>query len=97
MADAAVLKEKVALAREFLLQEGLIRRFGHVSAFDPDSGTVFITPDLAWIRGHLTSQDILAMDLDGNLIEGHGLPPFARQWNGSFTPPSIALARTRCR
>ncbi|HEY8693387.1 MAG TPA: class II aldolase/adducin family protein [Chloroflexota bacterium] len=68
MADIAELKEKVVLAREFLLHEGLIQRYGHISCYVPDEDMVLFTPNASAVRGRLRTGDIVCTDLDGNVV-----------------------------
>jgi L-fuculose-phosphate aldolase len=68
MADLAELKEKVVLAREFLLHEGLIQRYGHISCYSPQDGIVMLTPNASSVRGRLRPADIITTDLDGNVV-----------------------------
>lgn len=68
MPELAELKEKVVLAREFLLHEGLIERYGHISAYAPDQGLVLFTPNASAVRGRLRASDVVCTDLEGNLV-----------------------------
>ncbi len=70
MANLAELKEKVILAREFLLHEGLIQRYGHISCYAPEQGIVLLTPNASAVRGRLRPNDIVCTDLDGEVIGG---------------------------
>jgi ribulose-5-phosphate 4-epimerase/fuculose-1-phosphate aldolase len=70
VADVAELKEKVVLAREFLLHEGLIQRYGHISCYVPEEGVVLFTPNASAVRGRLRPSDLVCTDLDGNVVGG---------------------------
>lgn len=70
MADVAELKDKVVLAREFLLHEGLIQRYGHISCYVPEERMVLFTPNASAVRGRLRPSDIVCTDLDGNVVGG---------------------------
>ncbi len=79
--DPASLRVRLVEAIGVLVHEGLIDAFGHISARLP--GT-----DLALIPGHthlegkhigqLTPEDILTIDFNGEVVEGHGEPPGER-------------------
>src|ERR671933_54922 len=75
MTDLAVLKEKLALARRFLHEDGLIARYGHLSAFVPEQQLVLITPNAAEVRGRMTADDMLTITLDGERVAGRYEPP----------------------
>ncbi len=75
MTDVAALKEKLTLAREFLREDGLIARYGHLSAFVPEERVVLITPNAAEVRGRMTPADVVAITLDGEVMAGACRPP----------------------
>jgi ribulose-5-phosphate 4-epimerase/fuculose-1-phosphate aldolase len=69
------LKEKLVLAREFLREDGMIARYGHLSAYVPDEGLVLVTANAAAVRGRMTPADIVTLTLDGEQVAGaHDAP-----------------------
>src|SRR5205823_4064 len=55
--------------------QGLIGLFGHVSAFDPQSRRVLMTPGAGVDKATLQGADMLVMDLSGKVLEGETRPP----------------------
>jgi L-ribulose-5-phosphate 4-epimerase len=75
MDDLQELKEQVVIAREFLLQEKLISRYGHLSAFSPEQRLVLMTPNASEVHGRMQIDDVLTMRLDGEVVDGRVQPP----------------------
>jgi ribulose-5-phosphate 4-epimerase/fuculose-1-phosphate aldolase len=73
--DFDTLKEQLVQAREFLREDGLIARYGHLSAYAPDEQLVLITPNAASVRGRMTPADVLTITLDGEPVAGDYDPP----------------------
>jgi ribulose-5-phosphate 4-epimerase/fuculose-1-phosphate aldolase len=69
------LREKLATCTRILAMQGLIGLFGHVSAFDPQSRRVFMTPGMGRDKATLRGSDALVMDLSGKILEGEGRAP----------------------
>jgi L-fuculose-phosphate aldolase len=72
--EVDALKEKVAFACKILVVQGLADFLGHVSCKIPGTESVLISPratDLAGIR----KEDILTVNLKGDVVEGDGKPP----------------------
>ncbi len=67
------MKQQLVDAIRMLERAGIIDHNGHCSA-RRDVGSFFINTG-ASVRGALTVDDIVAVDLDGNLIEGSAKPP----------------------
>ena len=65
--------QQLADAVRMLEQAGIIDQNGHCS-IRRDAGSFFINSG-ASVRGALTPDDIVAVDLDGNLVEGGQKPP----------------------
>jgi L-fuculose-phosphate aldolase len=73
-ADADYLKHQLVDAIRMLAHANIVDHSGHGSARrGPDS---FFINSAASARGALTAADIVAVDLDGNLVEGTARPPF---------------------
>lgn len=95
---AAALKRDLITACRILCAEGLVQGFGHVSARLPDSELFLLTPrvSLALVR----EQDLIALDLNGEVVEGKRLPPFeaplhAAIFNGRSDVQAIARFHAR--
>jgi L-ribulose-5-phosphate 4-epimerase len=69
------LRDKLATCTRILAMQGLIGLFGHVSAFDPQSRRVLITPGAGADKATLQGPDIVVIDLSGKVLEGDGRPP----------------------
>jgi L-ribulose-5-phosphate 4-epimerase len=72
-ATAADLKQQLADAIRMLARAEIVDHSGHGSA-RRDSASFYIN-SAASARGTLTADDIVAVDLDGNLVEGSARPP----------------------
>ena len=44
MVDEDTLRDRLATCTRILTMKGLIGLYGHVSAFDPDTGRVYVSP-----------------------------------------------------
>jgi ribulose-5-phosphate 4-epimerase/fuculose-1-phosphate aldolase len=73
-APSVTLREELADAIRMLARADIVDHSGHASA-RRDDGSFYIN-SAASSRGTLTSDDIVAVDLDGNLVEGDARPPF---------------------
>ena len=67
------MKQQLVDAIRMLEHAGFIDHNGHCSA-RRDAGTFYINSG-ASVRGALTEDDIVTVDLDGNLVEGTARPP----------------------
>jgi L-fuculose-phosphate aldolase len=72
-ADAAELKERLVDAIRMLARAEIVDHSGHGST-RRDAGSYYINSG-ASVRGTLTVEDIVAVDLDGTLVEGTSKPP----------------------
>lgn len=75
MSDESALREKLAVCTRIFAMQGLIGLFGHVSAFDPETRRVLITPGMGSDKAMLDGSTMLVMDLAGKIIEGQVRPP----------------------
>jgi L-ribulose-5-phosphate 4-epimerase len=76
MSDANVskLREEIAVCTRLLVMQGVMDYSGHVSARIPGKERILIQPrDTS--RLALTGDDILVVDLDGNILEGEAPAP----------------------
>jgi L-ribulose-5-phosphate 4-epimerase len=71
---AAELKPLLVEAIRMLAHANIVDHSGHGSA-RRDGGSFYIN-SAASARGALTTDDIVTIDLDGNLVEGSARPPF---------------------
>jgi len=69
------LREQLALCTRILAMQGLIGVFGHVSVYQPETKTVFITPGMGSDKGSLQPDDMVATDLNGKPLAGKEGPP----------------------
>jgi ribulose-5-phosphate 4-epimerase/fuculose-1-phosphate aldolase len=74
MADVAKLKDELALTCRMCANESLFDFSGHVSARHPDGDRVLIHPH-GTPRYDVTAEDILTIDMRGNVLEGGDKPP----------------------
>ena len=69
------LREELALCTRILAMQGMIGVFGHVSVFQPETKTVFITPGMGSDKGSLKPEEMVATDLTGKPLAGKEGPP----------------------
>jgi ribulose-5-phosphate 4-epimerase/fuculose-1-phosphate aldolase len=69
------LREQLALCTRILAMQGMIGVFGHVSVFQPETKTVFITPGMGSDKGSLKPEEMVATDLTGKPLAGKEGPP----------------------
>ena len=69
------LREQLATCTRIFAMQGMIGLFGHVSVFQPETKTVFITPGMGSDKGSLRPEDMVPMDLDGKPLAGNEGPP----------------------
>jgi len=74
-ADLGSLRDKLATCARIFAMQGLLGLFGHVSAFDPRSRRVLITPGSGVDKATLKGADMAAIDLSGKVLEGQTRPP----------------------
>src|SRR6266705_5136806 len=72
--EPSSLKQQLVDAIGMLARADIVDHSGHGSA-RRDAASFYIN-SAASTRGALTIDDIVAVDLDGNLIEGSARPPF---------------------
>jgi len=69
------LREQLALCTRIFAMQGMIGVFGHVSVYQPETKTVFITPGMGSDKGSLNPEDMVATDLNGKPLAGKEGPP----------------------
>ena len=71
-----VLREKLAASTRILAMQGLIGVFGHVSAYDPGSKRVFLSPGMGADRSTTKPDDIFVLEPSGKILKaGEGEVP----------------------
>ena len=63
------LREKLATCTRIVAMQGLIGVFGHVSAYDPASKRVFLSPGMGADRSTTKPQDVFVLDAAGNILD----------------------------
>lgn len=72
-------KEKLVRAGREMLGRGLtVETFGNLSIRDPETGLVYLTPS-AMAYHTITEEDVVVMDANGNLVEGHRKPTIEKE------------------
>lgn len=74
MSGVSDLKRDVISACRILGEQKLVEGFGHVSARLPDSESFLLTPRISLAL--VEEADLLTLDLDGKVLEGHHPAPF---------------------
>jgi ribulose-5-phosphate 4-epimerase/fuculose-1-phosphate aldolase len=69
------LRSQLALCTRIFAMQGMIGVFGHVSVFQPETKTVFITPGMGSDKGTLKPEEMIATDLTGKPLAGTEGPP----------------------
>ncbi|HZD40063.1 MAG TPA: class II aldolase/adducin family protein [Terriglobales bacterium] len=73
-ATVTQLREEIASCTRLLVMHGIMDFSGHVSARIPGQDRILLQPkDTSRIT--LRAEDLLVIDLDGNVLEGGGTPP----------------------
>jgi ribulose-5-phosphate 4-epimerase/fuculose-1-phosphate aldolase len=75
MSSEKDLREQLALCTRIFAMQGMIGVFGHVSVYQPETKTVFITPGMGSDKGNLGPEQMVPTDLQGKPISGTEGPP----------------------
>lgn len=75
MATEQELREHLATCTRIFAMQGLIGLFGHVSVFQPETKTVYVTPGSGSDKAHFTASDMIPIDLTGKPTHGTIPPP----------------------
>jgi len=75
MSSEKDLREQLALCTRIFAMQGMIGVFGHVSVYQPETKTVFITPGMGSDKGNLGPEQMVPTDLQGKSISGTEGPP----------------------
>jgi ribulose-5-phosphate 4-epimerase/fuculose-1-phosphate aldolase len=88
MSSERDLREQLATCTRIFAMQGMIGVFGHVSVYQPETKTVFITPGMGSDKGSLRPEQMVPTDLEGKPVSGNDGPPV--EW-----PIHTALHGTR--
>ncbi|MGH7783961.1 MAG: class II aldolase/adducin family protein [Candidatus Binatia bacterium] len=69
MTAETMLREKLATCTRVVAMQGLIGVFGHVSAYDPGSKRVFLSPGMGSDRSTTKGEDVFVLDAGGKILE----------------------------
>ncbi len=72
MAVEAELREKIATLTRIFAMRGLLGIHGHVSAYDPDAGRIYMCPGFGWDKANTRPEDLFVFNLKGEILEGQG-------------------------
>ena len=75
MTSETDLREQLATCTRIFAMQGMIGVFGHVSVYQPETKTVFITPGMGSDKGSLRPEDMVPTNLDGKPLAGKEGPP----------------------
>ena len=75
MTSETDLRQQLALCTRIFAMQGMIGVFGHVSVYQPETKTVFITPGMGSDKGALKPDEMVPTDLDGKPLAGKESPP----------------------
>ena len=75
MTSETDLREQLAMCTRIFAMQGMIGVFGHVSVYQPETKTVFITPGMGSDKGSLRPEDMVPTNLDGKPLAGKDGPP----------------------
>ena len=70
MTTETVLREKLATCTRILAMQQLIGLFGHISTDDGETGRVYMCPGMGNDKTLVQPDDILALDLHGQVLDG---------------------------
>src|SRR5690348_2951006 len=98
MNGVSELKRDVVSACRILCEQKLVEGFGHVSARLPDSESFLLTPRISLAL--VEEADLLFLNLDGKVVEGHHPLPFEASLHTSImkSKPTVnAITRIHAR
>jgi ribulose-5-phosphate 4-epimerase/fuculose-1-phosphate aldolase len=75
MSSETELRENLATCARIFAMQGMLGLHGHVSVYQPETKTVFITPGAGSDKANLRAADMVAAGLDGKALDGKGRPP----------------------
>lgn len=87
MADEHI-REQLATCARVMTMKALIGLYGHISAYDPETERVYLTPGAGSDRANVRANDIWVLSKTGEVLEGSGR--IAAEW-----PIHTAIHSTR--
>jgi len=78
MAGEKELRDDLCTCSRILCMKGLVGLYGHVSAFDPDTNRVYVTPGAGSDRANVQPDDLWVFSKEGEQLEGSGR--LAAEW-----------------
>src|SRR5438093_11775482 len=72
MSKEPELREQIATLTRIFAMRGLLGIHGHVSAYDPDAGRIYMCPGFGWDKATTRPEDLFVFDIDGKILEGEG-------------------------
>ena len=69
------LREQLATCTRIFAMQGVIGLFGHVSVYQPETQTVFVTPGSGSDKANFMPSDMIPIHLDGKPHDGKTMPP----------------------
>ena len=64
------LREQLATCTRIFAMQGLIGLFGHVSVYQPETKTIFVTPGSGSDKPHFQADDMIPIHLEGKPLDG---------------------------
>jgi len=71
----ADLREQVATLTRIFAMRGLLGVHGHISAYAPEIGRIFMSPGLGSDKPTARAEDLFVFDVQGHILEGEGRRP----------------------
>lgn len=72
MSTEAELRDQVATLTRIFAMRGLLGLHGHISAYEPDRGRIYMCPGMGWDKATTRSEDLFVLDPEGKILEGEG-------------------------
>jgi len=70
MTTETILRDKLATCTRILAMQQLMGLFGHISAYDPATRRVYMSPGMGVEKTTLQADDVLVVDLEGAVLAG---------------------------
>jgi len=70
MTVETTLREKLAACTRICAMQELLGLFGHISAYDPESRRIYMSPSMGVDKSTVQPADILVSDLSGQILDG---------------------------
>lgn len=75
MTSEQQLREQLATCTRIFAMQGVIGLFGHVSVYQPETQTVFVTPGSGSDKANFMPSNMIPIHLDGKPRDGKTMPP----------------------